>query len=135
MKLLLVAIAVATAAFVCLPFVHAQIGSDLSRAAVPAAKAGEAAGAAAATAEKAAVETANPQEMKPQTLCPVDGNPITKEVSSDYQGKRVYFCCSGCKAAFGGNPGMYMEKMAKEGIMCESAPAAMPPAPAAPVAE
>jgi YHS domain-containing protein len=119
MKMLFALIAVAGAAIVCLPLFAADSGCGMSKASVPA--------AAAATAEKAAVETANPQEMKPQTLCPVEGNPITKEVSSDYQGKRVYFCCPGCKAAFEGNPGMYMEKMMKDGV----APEAVPAAPAA----
>ncbi|MHC4555208.1 MAG: hypothetical protein ACYSUS_07965, partial [Planctomycetota bacterium] len=35
-----------------------------------------------------------------QTLCPVMGNPINKEVFIEYKGKKVYFCCPGCDEKF-----------------------------------
>ncbi len=34
-------------------------------------------------------------DPKPQTTCPVLAGKIDKNVYADYQGKRIYFCCSG----------------------------------------
>ncbi len=56
---------------------------------------------------------------KPQTLCPVMGNPINKEVYADYQGQRVYFCCPGCDSTFLENPEKYLSQMRAEGIKPE----------------
>jgi len=39
-------------------------------------------------------------ETKPQTVCPVLGGNVNKEVYVDYKGKRIYFCCPGCDAEF-----------------------------------
>src|SRR4030042_3401508 len=47
-----------------------------------------------------------------QTLCPVmDGNKIDKNIFVEYQGKKVYFCCSGCKAKFLAEPEKYLAKL------------------------
>src|SRR4030042_1135933 len=36
-----------------------------------------------------------------QTTCPVmDGNPIDKNVFTEYKGQKVYFCCQDCVAKF-----------------------------------
>ena len=44
-----------------------------------------------------------------QTVCPVmAGNPIDKNVFVEYKGKKVYFCCEGCKKAFEKNPEKYI---------------------------
>lgn len=46
-----------------------------------------------------------------QTTCPIMvGRPIDKAVSTDYQGKKVYFCCGGCIKKFNAEP----DKFAKE---------------------
>jgi len=43
-----------------------------------------------------------------QTTCPViDGNPIDKNVFTEYKGKKVYFCCQDCVAKFKAEPEKY----------------------------
>ena len=55
-----------------------------------------------------------------QAVCPVLGNKINKNIYADYQGKRVYFCCSGCVAPFKKNPEKYLKKMEEQGITPET---------------
>lgn len=62
-------------------------------------------------------------EAKPQTLCPVLGGNIDKKVYADYQGKRIYFCCSGCDAKFNKDPEKYMKKLEEQGVIPELCPA------------
>ena len=61
-------------------------------------------------------------QPKPQTLCPVLGGNVDKQVYVDYQGKRVYFCCQGCDAAFKKDPEKYMKKLQEQGITLEKCP-------------
>jgi YHS domain-containing protein len=58
----------------------------------------------------------------PQTKCPVLGNPIDKTVYTDYQGKRIYFCCTACPKEFKKDPAKYMKKLKEEGVTLETAP-------------
>jgi len=51
-----------------------------------------------------------------QTLCPVMGNQINKEVFTDYMGHRYFFCCEGCIETFLAEPGKYIEKMKADGV-------------------
>ena len=67
-------------------------------------------------------ETLAAQDQHAQKLCPVMGGKIDKSVYVDYQGKRVYFCCSGCKQTFLENPEKYMKEMESQGIVLEKAP-------------
>lgn len=46
-----------------------------------------------------------------QTTCPMDGNAIDPLVHKDYDGKRVYFCCAGCPAAFEKEKAVGMRKV------------------------
>jgi YHS domain-containing protein len=39
-----------------------------------------------------------------QITCPVMGNPINKNVFTEYKGKKVYFCCAACVDEFKANP-------------------------------
>ena len=64
-----------------------------------------------------------PAKAKPQTICPVMGNPINKEIFVDYQGKRAYFCCKGCIPEFNKDPEKYMKIMRDQGVEPEDAPA------------
>jgi YHS domain-containing protein len=64
----------------------------------------------------------NGTELKPQTRCPVTGNPIDKQYFADYNGKRVYFCCPACPATFKEDPDKYMKKLADGGVTLENAP-------------
>ena len=60
---------------------------------------------------------------KPQTMCPVMEGKINREFHTDYEGKRIYFCCEPCIGKFNDNPKRYMKKMKKLGITLEEAPA------------
>jgi YHS domain-containing protein len=46
-----------------------------------------------------------------QKTCPIMGNPINKELYAEYKGKKVYFCCPGCKPKFEGDPEKYVAKL------------------------
>jgi len=46
-----------------------------------------------------------------QTVCPVMGNPINKDIYVEYQGKKVYFCCPACKPQFEKDPAKYIAKL------------------------
>ncbi len=68
---------------------------------------------AAMTAEPAA-----PAETKEvaaaaieQTVCPVMDKSINKSMFTEYKGKKVYFCCAGCKEKFEKEPEKYLAKL------------------------
>ncbi len=46
-----------------------------------------------------------------QTTCPVSNKPINPAQSVVYQGKKVYFCCDGCPAAFEKDPAKFASKL------------------------
>ncbi|MHC4185184.1 MAG: heavy metal-binding domain-containing protein, partial [Planctomycetota bacterium] len=46
-----------------------------------------------------------------QTICPIMGGPINKDVFVEYKGKKVYFCCPGCESQFQENPEKYVDKL------------------------
>jgi len=58
-----------------------------------------------------------PEELKAllslaqQKECPVKPGPINKEIFTEYKGKKVYFCCEGCKEEFEKNPEKYVSKL------------------------
>jgi YHS domain-containing protein len=55
-----------------------------------------------------------PQEqakVAEQTTCPVMGGAINKEIFTTYKGKKVYFCCPGCKPKFESAPDKYIGKL------------------------
>ena len=62
---------------------------------------------------------------KPQEACPVMGGKINKSLYVDHNGKRVYFCCSGCIAPFNKEPDKYIEQLESAGVELDSAPAAV----------
>ena len=66
------------------------------------------------------VQSAN---AKPQTVCPVMGDPINKNIFTDYQGNRIYFCCDGCPSDFNKNPRKYMKILKDSGVTLEKTPA------------
>lgn len=59
-----------------------------------------------------------------QTVCPVFGGEINKDIYVDYKGKRIYFCCEGCDDEFKKNPEKYMKKLEAQGVELEKIPAA-----------
>jgi YHS domain-containing protein len=46
-----------------------------------------------------------------QTMCPVMGGKIDKNVFVEYKGKKVYFCCNDCKGKFEADPEKYISKL------------------------
>lgn len=56
----------------------------------------------------------SPEEASPeQTLCPVMGNPINRDVFIEYKGVKVHFCCWGCDDKFQAEPEKYIPKLPK----------------------
>ena len=62
----------------------------------------------AAMTEETAKETAAAVE---QTTCPVMGGAINKALFVEYEGKKVYFCCTGCEEQFKKEPEKYIAKL------------------------
>lgn len=67
---------------------------------------------------KKKTEPAEPTETKEvvsetieQKTCPVMEAPINKELYTEYKGKKVYFCCPGCKEKFEKEPDKYTSKL------------------------
>jgi YHS domain-containing protein len=46
-----------------------------------------------------------------QTICPVMKGAINKNLFTEYNGKKVYFCCAGCKEKFEKEPEKYIAKL------------------------
>ena len=46
-----------------------------------------------------------------QTLCPVSGEAIDPKFSVEHEGKKVYFCCDKCPAAFEKDPAKFLDKL------------------------
>ena len=46
-----------------------------------------------------------------QTICPVMKGAINKNLFTEYKGKKVYFCCAGCKGKFEKEPERYIAKL------------------------
>jgi YHS domain-containing protein len=66
---------------------------------------------APADVNQASAKVAAAAEVE-QTMCPImDGNKIDKNVFTEYKGKKVYFCCTVCKAKFEADPEKYVAKL------------------------
>ncbi len=52
---------------------------------------------------------------KPQTTCPVSGNPLDKRLHVDHKGKRIYVCSRACLVQVKKNPRKYLQKLAESG--------------------
>ena len=61
--------------------------------------------------EQAAAAQPAAQVAGEQTTCPVMGGAIDKNIFVEYKGKKVYFCCKGCVAAFQKEPEKYIAKL------------------------
>lgn len=65
--------------------------------------------------KKSELATAETKVIVPQTIeqkiCPVTEGPINKEIYTEYKGKKVYFCCPGCKERFEKELEKYLEKL------------------------
>jgi len=81
-----------------------------------------AAGSLVATDARAAADVKPALQATTQAKCPVLGGDINKQVYADYNGKRIYFCCSGCDTEFKKDPEKYMKKLEEQGVTLEPAP-------------
>jgi YHS domain-containing protein len=59
------------------------------------------------------------KQLKPQTTCPVMGEPIDKNLYVDYNGKRIYVCCANCIDKVKKNPEKYIKKLESTGQSVE----------------
>ncbi len=46
-----------------------------------------------------------------QTTCPIMGRAINKNMFTEYNGKKVYFCCAACKPKFEKDQEKYIAKL------------------------
>lgn len=60
------------------------------------------------------------KHLKPQSTCPVSGDPIDKNQYVDYNGKRIYVCCADCLAAVRKDPEKYIKKLENMGQSVET---------------
>ena len=63
--------------------------------------------------EPGAAAPAATAEIKQKT-CPVMGGKIDPKVFTDYEGRRIYFCCAACVAKFKAEPDKYLAKVNEE---------------------
>ena len=75
------------------------------------------AGAADATG---AAQTQAPITL--QTVCPVMGGKINKDLYVDYEGKRIYVCCQACIGPLKKDPAKCVEAMEKAGVALKFTP-------------
>jgi YHS domain-containing protein len=59
---------------------------------------------------------------KPQTVDIFSGKPVNKSVYTDYNGKRIYFCCDTEKGEFLKNPEMNMKRIKDAGVVLDVVP-------------
>jgi YHS domain-containing protein len=57
----------------------------------------------------------------PQRICPVMGSTIDKDLYVDYEGKRIYVCCSYCLKKVRKDPEKYMKQLEAEGVVLDKA--------------
>jgi YHS domain-containing protein len=62
---------------------------------------------------KATIDEA--QSRVEQTICPIMGGKILKDVFVEYKGQKVYFCCAGCEKSFNEDPEKYLSKLPQFG--------------------
>jgi hypothetical protein len=65
--------------------------------------------------DTAATTAAGAKHLKPQTLCPIMGGPVDRNLFVDYNGKRIYVCCEGCLAQVKSDPEGAIKKLAATG--------------------
>ncbi|MGE4423068.1 MAG: TRASH domain-containing protein [Pseudodesulfovibrio sp.] len=54
-----------------------------------------------------------------QSLCPVMGFEIDRNIFSDYRSKRIYLCCPSCPSEFKKDPEKYVKQMQANGVLLE----------------
>ncbi|MFA7157779.1 MAG: YHS domain-containing protein [Kiritimatiellia bacterium] len=54
--------------------------------------------------------------VKRQTICPVMGGEVNKNLYVDYEGKRIYVCCKGCIETVRKDPAKYVRELEAAGV-------------------
>lgn len=60
--------------------------------------------------------------LKPQTICPVMGSKINKNLYVDYNGKRIYVCCKSCINIVKKSPEKYIKILQSENVEIADSP-------------
>lgn len=68
-----------------------------------------------------AADSAAPAPQK-QTVCPVMGGKIKKNLFVDHDGKRVYVCCKGCLPDLQKSPAKYISQLEAKGVTLDATP-------------
>ena len=79
-------------------------------------------GAATAPAVAPAAALRASAQGTPQTVCPVMGGKINKELYVDVEGKRIYVCCGGCIDPIKKDGAKFVKKLEDQGITLAQAP-------------
>jgi hypothetical protein len=66
----------------------------------------------------------DPNAPKAQTTCPIMGGRISKRLYVDYEGKRIYMCCPGCRSAIRKDPAKYIQQLEAKGVVLDRVPVA-----------
>ncbi len=69
-----------------------------------------------------AVEVAKKPLVKTQATDAISGQPIDRSVYTDYNGKRIYFCCVDSRSDFLSNPEKYLQVFRSKGVELEETP-------------
>ncbi|MFH0879886.1 MAG: hypothetical protein V2A34_09255 [Lentisphaerota bacterium] len=80
-------------------------------------------GIAAINAQEPASKTqvAIEKTAKTQTVCPVMGGPIDKDLYVDCEGKRVFVCCKMCRQKVQKDAAKYIKLLEEQGVTLEKA--------------
>lgn len=69
-----------------------------------------------------ATRAAEPKFSNAQKLCPVLNEPINPSLYVDFEGKRIYVCCTHSLDVVKANPEKFIRQLEAEGITLEPAP-------------
>jgi len=71
---------------------------------------------------------AKPVTETGQKICPVMKNEVNVKIFTEYEGRKIYFCCEQCKTEFAKDPKKYVKVVDAElkAIASEAAKAAAP---------
>lgn len=70
--------------------------------------------------ERTTRTAAGDHAMIVQKICPVRGESIAPAVSTDYNGRRIYFCCKGCIEQFEKDPSRFLGKLGENSVPPDS---------------
>ncbi len=72
--------------------------------------------------EEIKTNSTNPSQLSIQTKDAISGKPISWNIYTDYEGKRIFFCCNGSKKDFKDNPQRYLTEFQKQGVSLTDTP-------------